>query len=107
MSKSGLADCGAGRFELRGDVSFATAEQILQDSKKLFRRQDNVAVDCAAVEKTDSAGLALLLEWVAQAQRSGSSIRFENIPDRLRAIAQTAEVEDLLSGAHSTSSSKK
>jgi phospholipid transport system transporter-binding protein len=96
MSDFEFVDRGAGRFDLSGDMSFATAEQILRMSDKLFRQQDDIAVDLAAVRRTDSAGLALLLEWVALSRRRGSSIRFENLPDKLRAIAETAEVEELL-----------
>lgn len=106
-SKFSLADLGAGRFELSGDMSFETAEQILQSSVKLFRQQESVAVDLGAVQKTDSAGLALLLEWLAQAQRKGTALRFENVPAKLHAIAETAEVDDFLTGDYSSSSSKK
>ncbi len=106
MNKFELANLGDGRFELRGDMSFETAEQILQASEKLFTRQTRVEVNLAGVQRTDSAGLALLLEWTSRAGRSDTDIRFVAIPEKVRAIAQTADVQDLLSSRYSSSSKK-
>ena len=106
VSNFDLVDRGAGRFELSGDMSFDTAEQILQASEKLFRRQANIEIDLGAVQRTDSAGLALLLEWTGRANRSGSAISFVAIPDKVRAIAETAEVQHLLERGYSSSSEK-
>jgi phospholipid transport system transporter-binding protein len=50
----------------------------------------------SGVDKADSAGLALLLEWKAQAAARGASISYKEIPDSLAAIARTSEVSDLL-----------
>ena len=48
------------------------------------------------VDDADSAGLALLLEWKARAQRVAGDIRFVGVPESLIAIAQTTEVSDLI-----------
>lgn len=106
MSKFELVDNGEGRFALSGDMSFATAEQILRSSERSFANQHEIEVDMSGVQKTDSAGLALLLEWISSAARSGSSIRFVSIPEKVHLIAQTVEVEDLLNRSHSSSSKK-
>jgi len=106
VSKFEFADNGGGRFALRGDMSFETAERILRTSEKLFRRQAKIEIDLAGVQHTDSAGLALLLEWVGRARQVGAEICFVAIPDKVRAIAVTAEVEDLLDSGYSTSSKK-
>ena len=95
-----------GRYKLDGDVSFATAESVLRASRDMFTGQSDVEVDLSAVRKTDSAGLALLLEWISLAQQSGTDIRFNGIPEKIHAIAQTAEIEELLAPDYSTSSSK-
>ncbi|MGI9199596.1 MAG: STAS domain-containing protein [Woeseiaceae bacterium] len=115
MSNFKLSDLGEGRFDLSGDVSFKTAEAILRESEKCFAPHDAIEVDLSAIQNTDSAGLALLLEWVSQAARQGREIRFAQIPEKIQAIAVTAEIDDLLqrsysssdSSANSSSSSKK
>lgn len=105
VSNFELVDVGEGRFELSGDMSFITAERILRASENAFAGQSNLEIDLSGVKDTDSAGLALLLEWVSLANQTGSDIRFKAIPEKVHAIAQTADVEDLLN--HSSSSSSK
>ena len=53
-------------------------------------------IDLADVTASDSAGLALLLEWVTWANHSVREIRFIGVPERVLAIARTTEVEPLL-----------
>jgi phospholipid transport system transporter-binding protein len=101
-----LADRGNGHYALSGDMSFDTAEQILQASEKLFRQQKKIEVDLGGVQRTDSAGLALMLEWTSRAKQDGVEINFAAIPDKVRAIAETAEVRHLLERDYSSSSKK-
>jgi phospholipid transport system transporter-binding protein len=54
-------------------------------------------VDCSAVTASDSAGLAVLLDWLALAKRQGRTVRFMNLPAPIRAVAHISEVEALLS----------
>lgn len=96
MSDFELEDLGDGRFALSGELSFSNADRILQAGATAFRRHDDVEVDLSGVERADSAGLALLLEWKAGARRRKTSIRYEGIPDGLRAIARTTDVDALL-----------
>ena len=106
MSEYELCDLGDGRFELRGDVSFQTAEDILRSSEKLFAGMPNIDVNLAAVEQTDSAGLALLLEWISRAANADMEIQFSNIPEKIQAIAVTTEINELLERSYSSPSSK-
>ena len=91
-----LQDCGQGRFALIGAMNFETAEEILRASEAPFEEHTQLEVDLSGVTDSDSAGLALLLEWVTWANHSVREISFTGIPERLRAIAKTTEVEPLL-----------
>ena len=55
-----------------------------------------IEVDLAGVTRADSAGLALLLEWVTWANHTVREIRFVDVPARVTAIAKTTEVNELL-----------
>ena len=103
VSEFELSDLGDGRFALAGDLSFDTAEQIRRASQKQFNGHDNIEVNLSRVEMTDSAGLALLLEWISWASHSEVVIQFSEIPEKILAIAQTTEVDELLRGAYSSS----
>ena len=98
MSDFELRDLGDGNFEVSGDMSFETAEQILRVSQRVFAQHENVRVDMSAVEKADSAGLALLLEWMSWEKQGVAKFDFVAIPTSVLAIAHTAELKDLVSG---------
>ena len=53
-------------------------------------------IDLSGVGHADSAGVALLLEWLAWARRQERSLRFDNAPDSLRTIASLSQVDGLL-----------
>ena len=85
-----------GRYALSGAFGFATARRILAEGSAAFADHPSVVVDLAGVTQADSAGLAVLLEWVTWAHREGREIRFQQIPRAIRAIARISEVEGLL-----------
>jgi phospholipid transport system transporter-binding protein len=53
-------------------------------------------VDCSAVTASDSAGLAVLIEWLAWARRGGRELRYDGVPEAICAIARISEVDGLL-----------
>ncbi len=96
MGKFELKDLGEGHFALDGEMTFETAERILVASEEPFEQHTRIEVDLAGVTKADSAGLALLLEWITWANHTVREIRFLSMPERILAIARTTEVEQLL-----------
>jgi len=97
MSEFALEDRGGGRFALSGEMNFESAERILMKSEEPFEAHTQIEVDLSGVTDSDSAGLALLLEWVTWANHTVREIRFTGMPERILAIARTTEVERLLS----------
>jgi phospholipid transport system transporter-binding protein len=77
-------------------MTFDTAEQILRVSEEPFEEHTQLEIDLSEVTASDSAGLALLLEWVTWANHSVREIRFTGMPEKILAIARTTEVEPLL-----------
>ena len=96
MSSFELEDRGEGRFALRGDMTFDTAERILRASEEPFEEHTQIEVDLSGVKRADSAGLALLLEWITWANHTVREICFVDMPERVLAIAKTTEVDSLL-----------
>ncbi|MEM6511828.1 MAG: STAS domain-containing protein [Pseudomonadota bacterium] len=97
MSSYTLEDRGDGQFALTGDMTFTTVESILDDSGRQFGQHTRLEVDLSGVTRSDSAGLALLLEWITWANHTVREIRFTAMPERILAIARTTEVDALLS----------
>jgi phospholipid transport system transporter-binding protein len=87
-----------GRAYVRGSLTFATARRAREEGVKKFRGCSARAceVDCSGITASDSAGLTVLLDWLALAKRDGRSLRYLNLPEGLLAIARISEVHDLL-----------
>lgn len=97
MSSYELIDKGDGHFSLTGEMTFDTAGDILRDSEVPFEKHTRIEVCLSGVTDTDSAGLALLLEWITWANHTVREIRFNGVPPIIDAIAKTTEVDNLLS----------
>lgn len=92
----GLRDLGEGRFALAGELGFGTVTALLDEGARAFAAHPAVEVDLAAVTRCDSAGVALLLEWVRGVEGRRARIAFRNLPAGLLAIASISDVDELL-----------
>ncbi len=97
MSDIRFDDLGDGRFAVHGDLTYDTVARALYQSRNLFEDHATIELDLTDVGESDSAGLAVLLEWVNWAKNFVREIRYVNIPDQIVAIAQISEVDDMLS----------
>ena len=96
MSDFDLKDLNDGKFALTGDMTFATAGRILRESEVPFEEHTLIEVDLSGVTDSDSAGLALLLEWITWSNHTVREIRFTAMPEKIEAIAKATEVDHLL-----------
>jgi phospholipid transport system transporter-binding protein len=87
-----------GRAQVRGSLTFATARQARVEGLERFQKCGARAceVDCSGIASSDSAGLSVLLDWLAMAKREGRSLRYLKLPEGLIALARISEVEELL-----------
>lgn len=91
-----VRDLGDGKFALSGSMTFQTAGRLLRECEELFSDHSRIEMDLSGITETDSAGLALMLEWITWANHTVREIRFTGTPDKIDAIARTTEVEHLL-----------
>jgi phospholipid transport system transporter-binding protein len=87
---------GNGRFCVRGALHAETVTALLERSEELFKDVPQLEIDLAGVPEGDSAGLALLIEWLRAAKQHQQAIRFKNVPKPIIALAKISEVEDLV-----------
>ena len=87
-----------GRAHVRGSLTFATARRARSEGLEKFQKCGARAceVDCSGITRSDSAGLSVLLDWLALAKRDGRSLRYVNLPVGLLAIARISDVDELL-----------
>ncbi|HXS91924.1 MAG TPA: STAS domain-containing protein [Steroidobacteraceae bacterium] len=94
-----LESLGAGRFRVSGVLDASTAREVLEESEARFEQFAGLDIDLGGVGESDSAGLALLIEWLRLARQWQKEIRFENVPAQIEALARISEVEDLIGGS--------
>ncbi|MET0986682.1 MAG: STAS domain-containing protein [Steroidobacteraceae bacterium] len=95
MSAS-FSSTGPGRFSVSGPMTFETVSSMLQQGAAAFGQSDPIEIDLTQVGESDSAGLALLIEWKRLAREKNSAITFANMPPQLVALARISEVDELL-----------
>lgn len=97
----GISEATSGRITVTGELTFASAREARQIGVLVLEssRADRIVIDCSGVTRADSAGLAVLLDWLAWGRRKRRVIALENLPASLVAIARISEVDQLLTAA--------
>jgi phospholipid transport system transporter-binding protein len=94
----GISEPSSGRIVISGELTFASARDARQLGLLVLdsSRAERIVIDCSAVTRADSAGLAVLLDWLAWGRRKSRPVSLENLPASLVAIARISEVDGLL-----------
>ncbi|MES9853716.1 MAG: STAS domain-containing protein [Candidatus Thiodiazotropha sp. L084R] len=98
VSESRIEQAGGSQFQVHGTMTFEHANTLLQQSEKMFAALSEIEIDLSQVEKADSAGLALMLEWMAWAAERGAQISFAGVPEAVLSVAHLCQIDSLLDG---------
>lgn len=90
MIEAGISQQGDS-LKLSGRLNFSSVASLLTANGWL--QGDQLIVDLSDVEHSNSAGLALLLEWMKIAQQKGLQIKYHNVPEQLLVIARAYGVD--------------
>ena len=96
MSAARLTDQGNGHYSVSGDLDFAGVGGLLDTGSAFTTSAKRISLDLSGVERANSAGLALLLEWVDQSRRNGQELELHNLPDALIDISRMSNLLELL-----------
>lgn len=94
-----LSAAAEGRFAASGSLTFASARLARLAGLSVLDAADapqRLEIDFAGLGPTDSAGLAVLLDWLAAAKLAGRSLQFLALPQGVVALARISDVEELL-----------
>jgi phospholipid transport system transporter-binding protein len=94
----GISEPHSGQVVVTGELTFASARDARQLGILVLEssRAERIVVDCAGVTRADSAGLAVLLDWLAWGRRKSRPVTLEKLPASLLAIARISEVDAML-----------
>jgi len=87
-----------GRFAARGALTFANAKRARSEGLQALRTSSarDLQIDCSGIAHSDSAGLAVLLDWMTIMKGEGRPLCFASLPASLLAVARISGVEELL-----------
>lgn len=91
-----IASAGDGRVAISGDLTFETVSTLRERGVELLGREGDVTLDLNAVTRADSAGLALMIEWLKQAKRRDATLQVVNMPEQMLAIARMSKLDEVL-----------
>ncbi|KIH85330.1 STAS domain-containing protein [Pseudomonas batumici] len=97
MSEASVRPGEAGELLLAGVIDYSTGSALRKDGQALIKASaaPAVVVDCAAVQKSSSVGLALLLAFMRDAEEAGKSLSIRAMPQDMREIAEVSELTEL------------
>jgi phospholipid transport system transporter-binding protein len=84
-----------------GALTFETVPDLYQKSSSWFDGAGDLVLDLTQVGRADSAGLALLIEWLRRAQAANRTLRFANIPVPVQTLIRINGLQDALLGPSS------
>lgn len=88
MSKLNIINQSSGVYVIDGDLTFATIDKHTVKSFDFLKSAKPIIIDLGRVPCTDSAGLALMIEWIKHARHYRTQLNFRNIPEQLRNLAK-------------------
>lgn len=95
MTEGSFSTRGDGAFAITGMLTFSTVPDLLGQSQKwLSSGHEAVTIDLENVTKADSAGLALMIEWLHLARTADREIHFANIPVQLNDLIRLSGLKD-------------
>ena len=77
-------------FFVKGDLTFTNVMALYEKSLLDLMHCPQLRFDFSQLHSSDSAGLALVIEWMKLAEQSHKKIQFDNVSDDLMSIAKAA-----------------
>ena len=89
MSSLSIIKKSPKHFIVEGNLTFATIDkQTLKSFSFLNEPTQEITLDLGRVTSTDSAGLALMIEWIKYSRNNRTHVIFKNIPEQLLNLAK-------------------
>ncbi|HXG29838.1 MAG TPA: STAS domain-containing protein [Nevskiales bacterium] len=97
MSATLRVEVRDGRLVLSGELDHTSVARALAEGRAwLEGSRGPLQVDLSGVTRSESAGVALLLEWLRAARQRGREIEFLSPPRQLQSLLQFFGLEGVL-----------
>ncbi|HTM63642.1 MAG TPA: STAS domain-containing protein [Gammaproteobacteria bacterium] len=83
-----------------GDLDFSNVMSIYQQSQKLFTApQSEIIIDFIELKSTNSAALALIINWMRLAKKQKKNIQFRNLSNDIMSLAKSSGLDKVIAHA--------
>ena len=87
------------QYEIEGELSFESVPHLCERIVDVIKDSSALVINLAKVSRSDSAGVAMLLDWLHTARAKDVDIKFLNIPEQMLSIAHVSGLDAILSKA--------
>lgn len=91
-------DVSDGELRLSGELGFATVEAVLEAGRQavIAMAGRTAVLDLTGVSKSDSAGLALVVDWLRAARGAQVALELRGVPAQMTDIARLSGLGELM-----------
>jgi phospholipid transport system transporter-binding protein len=93
MSEFSLIKQSDDCYFAEGNLTFFTLNKKTIKSFDFLNATKNVCIDLEKVTTADSAGLALIIEWIKHSKLHSTKLTFKNIPQQLLTLAKLSNLD--------------
>ena len=80
-------------YFVEGDLTFFTLNKKTIKSFDFLNVTKKICIDLEKVTSADSAGLALIIEWIKHSKLHSTKLTFKNIPQQLLTLAKLSDLD--------------
>jgi phospholipid transport system transporter-binding protein len=98
MSEAAIRQGAGGELLLSGVLDYRSGPALRESGRQLIAASParELVLDCAAVEKSSSVGLSLLLAFMRDAKAAGKTLNVRGLPQDMQGIARVSGLQQLL-----------
>lgn len=94
---NGFVAVSSGLYRLEAPLTFASVAGLRAEGLQVIdSTPEGLTLDLQAVPHVDSAGLALLIDWLGEARAKSRSLKYVQPPQALLSLARLSEVDRLI-----------
>lgn len=80
-------------YFVEGELTFFTLNKKTIKSFDFLNATKKICIDLEKVTVADSAGLALMIEWIKHSKLYNTKLTFKNIPQQLLTLAKLSDLD--------------
>lgn len=85
-------------LSIQGALDFSNVMSVYKKSLAQIRLHRELMFDFAKLNSSNSAGLALIIEWIKLSKQQNKIFHFKNLPADILSLAKAAGVDKMVEG---------